>query len=111
MILLKIYANWCPHCIIMQNEWNVLKKMLPKYVDVVEIEHSEIHKLTEFNKKHRKSVVANGYPTIAKVEKNKVHYYKGPRDHKNMMAWIMKKTQKNTRRKQSRKRRTQKRKN
>jgi thiol-disulfide isomerase/thioredoxin len=108
MYLLKIYANWCPHCINMAKDWDMLKSKLPNYVNVLEIEENEIHKLKEFNKKHKRNVVSNGYPTIAKVVKNKVHYYNGPRIMKNMLAWVI---QTPTRKRKTRKNRTKKRKN
>lgn len=108
MHLLKIYANWCPHCVSMADEWNSLKTRLPKHINVLEIEDSEIHKLKEFNDKYKQKVVSNGYPTIAKVVKNKVQYYNGPRIMKNMLSWVL---QKPTRKRNTRKNRTKKRKN
>ena len=106
MHLLKIYANWCPHCINMANDWNKMKRKLPKFINVVEIEESELYKLDEFNKKYKKNVVANGYPTIAKVANNKVHYYNGPRIMKNMLQWVLPKSSRQ--RRKSRKNRTRK---
>lgn len=110
MILIKVYANWCGHCNAMMPEWNILKKKLSKNVEVVEIEDSEIFKLDDFNKKHRVKVTANGYPTVAKVIKNKVQYYNGPRDYKSMLSWVLE-SKKKTKRRRVRKNRTQKRKN
>jgi len=92
----------------MAKEWEMLIQKLPKYVNVLEIEDSEIHMLNEFNKKHKRNVVSNGYPTIAKVDKNKVSYYNGPRIMKNMMSWVL---QKPTRKRKTKKNRTYKRKN
>lgn len=113
MILIKVYAHWCGHCIHMKPEWDLLKEKLPRHVKVVEIEDSELYKLKEFNKKNRVKVAANGYPTIAKVEKNKVYYYNGPRDHRNMLSWALQKMtpRKKTQKKQQRKNKTHKRKN
>ena len=106
MHLLKIYANWCPHCIHMANDWDKMKRKLPKFINVVEIEESELYKLDKFNKKYKKNVVANGYPTIAKVANNKVYYYNGPRLMKNMLQWVLPKS--STQRRKTRKNKTRK---
>lgn len=106
MHLLKIYANWCPHCISMTNDWDMMKLKLPNNINVVEIEESELYKLDKFNKKYKKKVVANGYPTIAKVLKNKVYYYNGPRIMNNMLQWVLQKP--STQKRKSKKNKTRK---
>tara|TARA_B100001175_G_C19382446_1_gene577233 strand:+ start:559 stop:864 length:306 start_codon:yes stop_codon:yes gene_type:complete len=85
----------------MAKDWEMMKRKLPNYINVVEIEESELYKLDEFNKKYKKKVVANGYPTIAKISKNKVYYYNGPRIMNNMLQWVLQKpsTQKRKRNK------------
>lgn len=108
MFLMKIYANWCPHCKAMENDWNILKKKLPSHIEIVEIEDNEIHKLQEFNNKYKYNVKVNGYPTIVKIVNGKTHYYNGPRMHNNMYKWVNEniKNRSTFKKKKKRKRRT-----
>jgi thiol-disulfide isomerase/thioredoxin len=113
IIIGKVYADWCGHCEALKPKWEQLKEILPKgRVQTIEIEESETEKRTEFEKKHKKTINVNGYPTIFKIVNNKIDYYSGPREPEDMKRWVLsrpnKKTftrQRNTKRKQRKTRR------
>lgn len=95
-ILLKIYADWCHYCQMMQEQWDLLKMQNTSKsdIDIVEIESSDLNNLKKFNKSHKgQNVEYSGFPTIAKYHNGKVEYYKGERDAKSMMAWAKTKLQ------------------
>jgi len=122
-LLIKVHANWCPHCINMRPEWNKLKSSLkfkqikPKVFD---IEEQQLHKLELLNKKYalQEPVSYKGFPTIVKVHNGKVEYFEGSRDAKNILSWLYtnvksmdKKTKKKSKKNKKRRNRTNKRKN
>lgn len=122
-LLIKIHANWCPHCINMIPEWNKLKSSLkfkqikPKVFD---IEEQQLHKLELLNKKYelQEPVSHKGFPTIVKVHNGKVEYFEGSRDAKNILSWLYtnvktmdKKTKRKSKKNKKRRNRTNKRKN
>ena len=94
-LLVKIHANWCPHCINMRPEWSKLmnnintKSYKP---EVFDIEEKQMHKLDLLNKKYnlRRPIQSNGYPTIVKVYRGKPDYFQGNRDSTSMMSWLYK---------------------
>ena len=94
-LLVKIHANWCPHCINMRPEWSKLmnnintKSYKP---EVFDIEEKQMHKLDLLNKKYnlRRPIQSNGYPTIVKVYRGKPDYFQGNRDSRSMMSWLYK---------------------
>jgi thiol-disulfide isomerase/thioredoxin len=103
IIVGKVYADWCGHCKSLKPEWNKLKTMIQKdRVQFIEIEESESAKRSQFEKKTKRSLNVNGYPTIFKIHTNKpVEYYTGPRTAQDMRQWILssssnKKTRRNT---------------
>ena len=122
-LLIKVHANWCPHCINMRPEWNKLTSCL-KYKQiqprVFDIEQQQLHKLDLLNKKYalQEPVSYKGFPTIVKVHDGKVEYFEGSRDAKNMLSWLYtnvktmdKKSTKKSKKNKKRKNRTNKRKN
>jgi hypothetical protein len=96
IIIGKLWAKWCPHCISLIPHWNEMKKIIqqksgfpPKYM---EIEESEIHKIDEYNQSRSDGEFidkAKGYPTIYKIQGGKIHYYDGERTGKAMADWMM----------------------
>ena len=103
IIVGKVYADWCGHCKSLKPEWKKLKTMTPKdRVQFIEIEESEAAKRLQFEKKTKRSLTVNGYPTIFKIHTNKpVEYYTGPRTAQDIRQWILssssnKKTRRNT---------------
>ena len=99
-LLVKIHANWCPHCINMRPEWSKLmnnintKSYKP---EVFDIEEKQMDKLDLLNKKYnlRRPIQSNGYPTIVKVYRGKPDYFQGNRDSRSMMSWLYKNVKSN----------------
>jgi len=113
IIIGKVYADWCGYCQALKPKWEQLKRILPKgRVQTVEIEETETDKRAQFEKKHKKTINVNGYPTIFKIVDGKIEYYSGPREPEDMKRWVLstpnKKTFRQTRRKSTGKRRTRK---
>ena len=122
-LLIKIHANWCPHCINMIPEWNKLKssfKVQANKTEVFDVEEQQLHKLELLNKKYalQEPVSYKGFPTIVKVHNGKVEYFEGSRDAKNILSWLYtnvktmdKKTKRKSKKNKKRRNRTNKRKN
>lgn len=99
-LLVKIHANWCPHCVNMRPEWSKLmnnintKSYKP---EVFDIEEKQMYKLDLLNKKYnlRRPIQSNGYPTIVKVYRGKPDYFQGNRDSTSMMSWLYKNVKSN----------------
>jgi hypothetical protein len=102
-----IYSNSCIHCIHLKPIWKEMKAKIHKKVKAghyrkpyyLEVEHDNIQKLDEFNKKHfsemsGEKVMAEGYPTCFKVEAGVIEYYKGNRESNEMENWYMKNSHK-----------------
>jgi thiol-disulfide isomerase/thioredoxin len=85
----KVYANWCGHCISLKPEWQRMKRYIKKYfrhIQFIEAESSQINKIENLKNNH--NIVANGYPTLFKIQKNgEVEYYKGPRRSSDLIKW------------------------
>lgn len=96
IIIGKLWAKWCPHCISLIPAWNDMKNQikkktgfLPKYM---ETEEGEIHKIDEYNQSHSDGQLidkARGYPTIYKIQGGKIEYYDGERTGPEMVHWMM----------------------
>lgn len=110
MLVGKIYADWCGHCVSLKSEWAKLKNMVKhqigrtlKNIDIefVEIGDTEKNKasgktvdgmIAEFNAKHmsksaKKLALDGGYPTVFKHCHGKLEYYKGERSAKALYKW------------------------
>jgi thiol-disulfide isomerase/thioredoxin len=110
LVIGKIYADWCGHCVALKPEWAKLKRdvkaAMGRYFKNVRVEFHEIgdtpHNksrgltvdgmLEKFNGKHmlnspEKLALDGGYPTLFKLHKGKLEYYKGSRDAKSMFQW------------------------
>lgn len=109
--VVKIYASWCPACIMMEDEWKKLETMLKgkSNIKVVSIEQKEEKKLKDFNKKLKMPLEIDGYPTIAKIEDGEINYYSGFRTSEPMYNWVTNEsveTKKNKTKKNKTKKRT-----
>ena len=95
IVIGKIYANWCGHCESMKDEWDVLEKKVDKNVYIVlNTEESEIpNRIDEINqiylKDSEEKLAASGYPTIYRIEQNKLRYYGGDRTSDAMYDWFV----------------------
>lgn len=110
--ILKIYANWCGHCIRMAPEWEQMKSLMEtrkNKPEIFEIESQQLNKLEEFNNQRRTNVTYKGFPTIVKVKNGAVSYYNGPRTSKEMFKWAMKGQNKKSRMKKTNKKSKKKR--
>ena len=101
----KLYANWCGHCQSLIPEWNKMQSSVKskvkkggnkfKKVDFVEIEEShQDTDLPAMNEKYLKSSkdkveLQGGYPTIFKIENDRVYYYGGERTASEMEKWAI----------------------
>lgn len=91
----KIYANWCIHCKNMSEPWETLKGKLDenKYI-FLETEEADVPtRIDEINQIYLKDssnkLVANGYPTVYRIEKGKIQYYEGERTVDAMYDWFV----------------------
>lgn len=102
VIVGKIYANWCIHCMNLKPVWknvikNTYKKVTPESIRFVSIEETNMqNKLNTFYRKYNipenlKKSFENikGYPTIFKIKNGKVIYYNGDRSEKSLSKWVM----------------------
>ena len=108
--IVRVYAHWCGHCQAMQPEWNVFMKKIHNKINVMDIEESEMDKLTQLNESLKNPIMVHGYPTIAKIKNGAVSYFSGPRTSHEIMKWAVPKKLKSSTRK-SRSKKTQTRRN
>lgn len=87
----KVYANWCGHCITLKPEWAKMKKALKKMkanLEIVEIEESQKGKL-KYYKKRIPQLKADAYPTIFKYKGGSVEYFTGERNAEQIQSWAL----------------------
>jgi len=110
MLVGKIYADWCGHCVSLKPEWAKLKNMIKHnmgrslknvHIEFVEIGDTEENKsigktvdnmIHDFNNKHMsnsptKLALDGGYPTVFKHCNGKLEYYKGERNAAALYKW------------------------
>lgn len=110
MLVGKIYADWCGHCVSLKPEWAKLKNMIKHnmgrslknvHIEFVEIGDTEENKsigktvdnmIHDFNNKHMsnsptKLALDGGYPTVFKHCHGKLEYYKGERNAAALYKW------------------------
>lgn len=88
-----IYANWCGHCKALHPEWAKMKKgMRGVNCNYLEIEESDKHKdrkIAHVNSRLKgEKLVANGYPTIFKIQGGNLEYYQGERNAPELQQWF-----------------------
>ena len=85
----KVYANWCGHCISLKPEWKRMKSHIKnnyKNIKFIEAESSQIDKVENLKRKY--NIIPEGYPTLFKIKENgEVEYYKGPRQSNDLIHW------------------------
>ena len=85
----KVYANWCGHCVSLKPEWQKMKNHIKKnykHIEFIEAEVSQINKVKNIKERH--NIQVNGYPTIFKIKENgQLEYYSGPRFSNDLIQW------------------------
>ena len=101
MIVGKIYADWCGACQQFDPLWQQLKQT-----------HGEKHQFHEYNQGEKRgetsitvgkhTIQYEGFPTIFKIDGNKVSQFSGDRNEATFSEWL--KSKKRTRGKRHKKR-------
>jgi thiol-disulfide isomerase/thioredoxin len=119
IIIGKIYAEWCGHCIALAPKWKTLLKTMrnkipKKQLVIVNIESENVENgLSVLNEKYlygsdEKVAIQGGYPTIFKIVNGKIHYFEGPREVSPMLKWAMEGLPRHTKKNRSAKNKTRK---
>jgi thiol-disulfide isomerase/thioredoxin len=106
LIIGKIFADWCGHCVALVPEWKKMKQMIyHKRIENANVIFKELGDTKEnkkkgikvdsliakFNTENRKGQepikIDGGFPTIFKIYNGKLEYYKGARDAKSIFEW------------------------
>jgi thiol-disulfide isomerase/thioredoxin len=88
IVIGKVYANWCGHCISLKPEWKKMKTHIQnnyRGIDFIEAESSQTNKLNMLQ--HKYNITASGYPTLFKIKEGKVELYNGYRDANSLIEW------------------------
>jgi thiol-disulfide isomerase/thioredoxin len=115
LIIGKIYADWCGHCVALVPEWKKMKQMIyHKRIENANVIFKELGDtkenkkkgikvdslITKFNTENRKGQepvkIDGGFPTIFKIYNGKLEYYKGARDAKSIFEWASSNLKSNT---------------
>jgi thiol-disulfide isomerase/thioredoxin len=104
IVIGKIYANWCGHCMHLKPLWNEMKKNLKKsekYMNCkfvfIEIEASQEDKGKSYVNQHyllnspHKLDLQGGYPTLFKIKGGNLSYYPSNqgRELSQLMSWSL----------------------
>lgn len=115
LIIGKIYADWCGHCIALVPEWKKMKQMVYEkrfentnviFKEIGDTKENKkrgikmdslIAKLNKDNRAGQEPVkIDGGFPTIFKIYNGKLEYYKGSRDAKSIFEWASSNLKSNT---------------
>ena len=80
----KYYADWCPHCINMKSEWDLLtqQNLLKKNkINLAEVEETFIDKLSS-------QPDISGYPTLRLYKDGDGNDFKGERNLENFLHFL-----------------------
>ena len=102
IIIGKIYADWCGHCIALEPEWKAMKTRINTDMKNAQIEFEEVEQKEENEKlplinntylsgSDKKLALQGGYPTIFCIKENVVDYYNGSRDANSIYEWCVSK--------------------
>tara|TARA_B100001113_G_scaffold132465_1_gene108459 strand:+ start:13983 stop:14447 length:465 start_codon:yes stop_codon:yes gene_type:complete len=94
VVFLKLFANWCPHCVKMQGDWDKLfseyngKVINDKIVHVLEMEEQN-ENMKEYIEDHGE---IEGYPTIVLLRKGESpNDFNGSRDYSGLKSYLLEK--------------------
>jgi len=92
--IVLIWAVWCPHCVNMKDDWNRVKKVVPRGVHIIEVESGNYNKLQNEHPLLYQRLNTNTdrmYFPMIKMWKNKdCVEYEGERNFKDMNTAIQK---------------------
>ena len=113
VIIGKIFADWCGHCVRLKSEWakmktkikhnmgRSLKHMTIEFVELGDTQENQMRNITvdqlvsDFNKKHfpmgENEISSEGFPTIFRICNKKIDYYTGERTANNLYKWATQK--------------------
>ena len=88
-----IYANWCGHCNALKPEWKKMKQGLRgtncQYLEIEDADPHKDRKIAHVNSRLKGGkLVANGYPTVFKINNGKLEYYQGERTAPALQQWF-----------------------
>jgi thiol-disulfide isomerase/thioredoxin len=94
----KLHATWCGHCVRLAEIWPEIVSRIESKVNNVliisiesEVMDDEVKKVNDalVSKSSPKLALQEGYPTIFKIVRGRVHYYNGTREIEPMVAWAV----------------------
>jgi thiol-disulfide isomerase/thioredoxin len=89
-----VWASWCPHCIIMKDDWQMLKNDVGKKVTIIEIESGNLDRIRENNSLLYKKLFPNQdkvfFPMIKMYKDSKVTNYEQERKYPTMKHHVTK---------------------
>lgn len=91
-----LYALWCPHCIHMKPEFELLKNSKGKMYDAVDIESNDMNKAPSHIKPYIDKLNVNGFPFMFAIIDGKVYLYEGERRKTSMDSFMVKLLSKRT---------------
>lgn len=85
-----VYSTECGHCISMQGDWDKLKAIVGKDIELMDISDDHQGKVDALNANYQTDLKFNGFPTIFKFLRKSapIEYYQGDRTTDNMKAWL-----------------------
>jgi thiol-disulfide isomerase/thioredoxin len=99
IVIGKIHAKWCPHCVHLVPEWKKMKMDIKKqlghkynivFTDIEQsVEKINVDKINNrfLTHSNEKLAVQNGYPTIFKIDGGKLEYFAGKRTALELTNW------------------------
>ena len=108
----KVTADWCGHCQHLQPKWDIMEKEIINECSPIQESNTvmyldnnnnkiQFYKITNDNQEEPIRIIndsllsnsneklqVNGYPTIFKINGNRLHYYQGEREPAPMKQWF-----------------------
>jgi thiol-disulfide isomerase/thioredoxin len=92
--IVLVWASWCPHCVSMKSDWELLKKHVANKANVIEIESSNLDKIKHQRKMLFKSLYSDPqrvqFPMIKMFQDNRGVEYDGERSFATMKKTVNK---------------------